>query len=140
MTEDPGLVDAEGLAVNWLVSSADLAEVVGDRVSTELPASFAAEARVQLFRVGGVPADDGPQHLDRPNLQVNAFGPTKAQAWAVAALVVRRMLAAPRGVHDQGVVTKAHRVVGPTWSPDPETDIPRYVLGFVLHVHPHRGA
>jgi hypothetical protein len=130
------LPDVESLLVTYLKADAGIAALVDQRVSTELPASFAPEGRVQLFRTGGVPDnDDIPGHLDRPSIQVNAYGETKAEAYDVAAETIRALLQAPAATHTGAVITKATRILGPTWSPDPETDTPRYLLGFTFAVH-----
>lgn len=130
------LPDVESLLVVYLKADVGVSALVATRISTELPASFQAQGRVQLFRTGGVPDDDDiPGHLDRPSIQVNAFGATKAGAWDVAAETIRALLQAPTATHTRAVITKATRVLGPTWSPDPETDVPRYLLGFTFAVH-----
>jgi hypothetical protein len=131
------LVDAEVLLVAYLRADSGVAALVDTRVSTELPAGFRAETRVQLFRTGGVPdPSDVAGHLDRPSIQINAFGATKGQAFMVAAETIRAVIAAPKATFAGAVVSHATRVLGPIWSPDPDTDIPRYILGVVLWIHP----
>lgn len=130
---------AEELLVAYLRADAAVAALVGTKVSTQLPKTFKAERRIQLFRTGGVPnPNDVPGHLDRPSIQLNTFGATQAEAWAVAAETIRAVLAAPAGTFPAAVVTHARRVLGPIWSPDPDSDppIPRYITGVVLWIHP----
>lgn len=140
MPELRTIANIEGLLVTYLKADAAVAALVATRVSTELPKTFAKQNRIQLFRIGGVPdADDVPGHLDRPSLQFNAFGATRAGAFSVAAELIRAVLAAPKATFSGAVITSATRVLGPTWSPDPGTDpdpVPRYIVGMVLSVHP----
>lgn len=129
----------EELLVAYLRADAGVAALVGTRVSTQLPKTFKAEKRIQLFRTGGVPdPGDVPGYLDQPAIQLNTFGATQAEAWAVAAETIRACLAAPHGSFAGAVVTHARRVLGPIWSPDPDSDppIPRYITGVVLWIHP----
>lgn len=138
MPELRAIVDAEEILLNHLkADTAVTALVPASRITTELPKSFTKQSRIQAFRTGGVPdEDDIPGHLDQPSLQINAFGSTKAQAHAVAAEAIRSVLAAPAATHSGAVVTHARRVLGPTWSPDPPTDTPRYIIGVILWIHP----
>ena len=136
------LVDVEGLLVDYLEQDAGLGALVGGvgdaaRVSTELPAGFVPEGRVKLVRIGGTPSGtDAAEHLDRAVVQLDGFGATKADAFDVirAALVALRR--APSAAHVDAVVTSVDRISGPTWSPDPETDAPRYLLTVAVTVHP----
>lgn len=133
------IVDAEQLLIDHLLADADVAALVDTNVSAELPEDFGPQARIQLFRIGGIPnPGDVPGHLDQPSLQLNIFGATKAEAFDVAAQAIRATLAAPAATHAGAVVTGARRVLGPTWSPDPGTNPPvaRYIVGVVLSVHP----
>lgn len=131
------VVDIEATLVAYLGADVSLTALVDDRISTELPAGFTAEARVRLFRVGGAPAAGDPAgYLDRPSVQFDCFGATREQAWDVAAESVRAVLQAPSATHTGVVVTGARRTLGPTWQPDPDTDIPRYLFTAVLWTHP----
>lgn len=137
MPELRNLVDAERLLVTYLLADDGVAALCGTRVTTELPKTFTKQARVQIFRTGGVPdPKDVPGHLDRPTIQINAWGATKESAYDVAAETIRAILAAPKATHSGAVVTHANRLLGPVWSPDPDTDTPRYVIGAVLWIHP----
>ncbi len=131
------VVDIEATLVAYLKADAAVAALVGTRVSTELPAGFTAEARVRLFRVGGAPSPDDPAgYLDRPSVQFDCYGATREQAWDVAAATLRAALEAPAATHTGVVITGTRRTLGPTWQPDPDTDIPRYLLTAVLWTHP----
>jgi hypothetical protein len=133
------LLDVEAFLVARLKADAGaLHALVGDRISTELPKSFPGhgEKRLQLFRVGGVPdPGDGPGHLDRPSVQLNAYGTTKAEAFDVAQAALGVVLELEGTAADGIVVTRAFRNLGPTWSPDPAAGAPRYLLGVILNVH-----
>jgi hypothetical protein len=130
------LVDVEALLVAHLSSDAGVTAIAGDRVSTELPADFEPEARIQLFRVGGAPLDQETQHVDRAVVQLNVYGASKAEAFDTARAALRALLLARSTPHELGAVTHVERLTGPTWSPDPTTDAPRYLVTMAITVHP----
>lgn len=139
MPELRSIVDAEAALVAYLRADAGVAALVGTRVGTQLPKTFKAETRIQLFRTGGVPDPaDVPGHLDRPSLQINTYGATKEAAFGLTAETIRAILASPRASVSGAVITHARRVLGPIWSPDPDSDppVPRYITGVVLWIHP----
>lgn len=126
------LVDAELLAVTGLRATADVATLVATRVYTEIPPT-PTYPLVRVVRIGGVPTI--AQHLDPARLQIDAWGTTKYQARTVAA-TTQAALHAMVGVHNEGVVTAVEDDLGLSWSPDPETDVARYVFGVVMYIHP----
>lgn len=137
------LVDVEALLVAYLGSdpslSAELDGSVDDpRVATEVPADFpAAGAKfLQLFRATATTADPGTGHVERAVVQVNGYGSTGVEAFAVIAAAYRALLDAPAADHLLGVVTAVERIYGPTASPDPANDAPRYTSAFAVTVHP----
>lgn len=134
MPETRNLVDVERLLVAALRADAELAAIVDTRVSTELPGSFVADQRLKLSRVGGSDLD-GAGYLDRALVQLDAYGATKGEAFEVAATALAALFRA-RGAHAGAVLTRVERVSGPAWSPDPETDIPRYLATVAVTVHP----
>lgn len=136
MPEISELVDVEALLVAHLSSDAGVTAIAGDRVSTELPAGFEPEARIQLFRVGGAPLDQVTHHLDRAVVQLNVYGASKASAFDAAREALAGLLRARSAAHPLGAVTHVERLTGPTWSPDPATDTPRYLLTVAITVHP----
>lgn len=138
------LLDIEAFLVARLkADTGALDTLVGQKIATDLPPSFPAhgEARLQLFRIGGPPdPGDGPGHLDRPSVQLNAYGASREQAFDVAKAALAAVLALEGTTADGVVVTRAFRNLGPTWSPDPPTGAARFLLGVVLHVHAARAA
>jgi len=133
------LVDVEALLVAWLSADAGvLALAAATDVSPELPAGFPSSGRpfVQAFRASATTVDDATGHLERAVVQVNVYGSSRENAWDLAAQTYRAVLEAPSAAHPAGVVTNALRISGPSWSPDPITDAPRYTLSFALTVHP----
>lgn len=141
MPEALDLVDVEGLLIDFLPYDPDLGPLVGGpgvgaRISTELPASFRAEGRLQIFRVSSTAADGGTEHIERALIQVNGYGADKREAFTVTAAALRALRRAPSVAHEAAVVTDVARVTGPTWSPDPSTDVPRYLSSVAVTVHP----
>lgn len=136
MPEITELVDVEALLVAHLSSDAGVTAIADDRVSTELPAGFEPEARIQLFRVGGAPTEAVTHHIDRAVVQLNIYGSTKAEAFDTARAALSGLLRARSAAHPLGSVTHIERLTGPTWSPDPATDAPRYLLTVAITVHP----
>ncbi|MGH9001914.1 MAG: hypothetical protein ACRDYV_02180 [Acidimicrobiia bacterium] len=128
-------VDTETLVVDYL-GTVDALDGVG--ISTELPRDWTAGDRhVRLSRIGGIPADN-VGHLDRARIQVEAFGATGEDAFAIAgeALLALRLLPGSAFVYAGAVVTAVDQDLGLASLPDPETDAPRYLFGVVLYVHP----
>ena len=84
------LLDTELAASRWLRADPEVVGLVEDRVYTELPGGKEFPM-LRVFRVGGAP-DTWPYHLDRADLQIDAWGGSKRQASdliraAMAALV-----------------------------------------------------
>jgi hypothetical protein len=134
-------VDLETVLVGALEQDAELGALVGGtgnaaRVSTRLPSTFADETRVKLERAGGG-ARGWPDHIDRALVNLHAYGPTDAQAWAVAAALVVAVNRLEGEVVAGGVITATERLLGPSWLPDPDADnAPRYLLQFAVTAHP----
>lgn len=127
------LVDAELLAVNYLRATAEVAAIAGSRIYTEIPPT-PTYPLVRVTRIGGVPTIR--QHLDVARLQIDVWGQTKFQARTLAATVQAAMWAAV-GSHAEGVVANVEDDLGLSWSPDPDTDQPRYVFGVAVTIHPN---
>lgn len=144
MPDSRMLVDVEALLVSHLLLDVDLGALVGGpgaggRISTELPPEFADEDRVKVSRISGTEDDGEAGYLDRAIVQLDAYGATKEAAFAVVRQVFRATRAARSSVHAGAVVTAVERVSGPSWSPDPDTARPRYLLTVALTVHPTAG-
>lgn len=127
------LPDAEQLAVDWLKAHTDIDALVGNKIFTALPKDPTYPCLV-IRRLGGVPAIR--EHLDRARLQIDAWGRTKYEARQAAAAAQAALHEMPPATHTQGVVTAVEDDLGLTWSPDPVTDRPRYIVGVLVYLHP----
>lgn len=139
MPEVRAPADIESVLVAYLKADVGVTALVpAAQISTELRRLFDdEETYLQLFRTGGPPdPDDTLGYLDRPSVQVNAFGGTKPEAWDLAAETVRALSQTPTASHAGAVITAATRILGPLWSPDPDSDAARYIIGFTFTVHP----
>lgn len=135
-------LDLETVLVGELEQDATFAALVGGvgnaaRISTKLPSSFTKdEARVKLARAGGAPVG-WPEHLDRAIVQADAYGPTELAAWAVAADLVRAMVAIEGRTVAGGVITAVERILGPSNVPDPDAgNAARYLVQWAVTAHP----
>lgn len=128
-------VDGEALVVAHLKADPALDALgVADRISTRLPPDFTAQKRIQIERVGGLPVDPETARVERIRIQVKGFGATKEEAYDVAAAAFVSLRKAAK-THALGVVTAVRQDLALQWSPDPETDAPRYLFGVVLYCH-----
>lgn len=135
MVEPRPIVDIEQVLVAALGVDTALADVVDDRIGTRYEPDYDGQAAITLHRSGGTPTDPGTERLDRPIIDLAAWAPTKGEAFTAAAVAICAVVRSA-GVHDSAVITGAERISGPTWSPDPHTETPRYLITFALHVHP----
>lgn len=122
--------DAEQLVVAYL------ADRLGDgvHVGTELPEDL--EAAVPVVAVSLVDIDEVLDFvLEDPVLDVEVLAADKAAASDLARLTSAHMKAMP-GV--QGLGARVYRVERQAyvWLPDDVTELPRYVLTFLLRVRP----
>lgn len=135
MPEFPTLVDVEAVLLAFVAADAGVTALDAE-VAAEVPASFPSSGApfVQLFRVGGTDAGSG--HLDRAVVQVNGYGSSRPEAFDVLRAAFGALLRATTAALDDAVVSDVLRLSGPTWSPDPITDAPRYTLSAAVTVHP----
>lgn len=131
----PRIPDIEAIVVKTLNESEQLTELAGPSfASTELPAG-ASLPRIRVTLSGGGPVVRGWLHA--PRVTIEAWAESKAEAFDLAveaAFVLENTL---DGAHlPEGTVTSFVQETGLSWSPDPATKTPRYLLGFVAHVHP----
>lgn len=135
MAEFADLVDVEAVLLAFVAVDADVV-ALGAGVSAELPSDFPGdgEAFAQVFRVGGNDVANG--YVDRSLVQVNGYGSTRPEAFDVTRAAVRALMRATTATHSGAVVSDVLRLSGPTWSPDPITDAPRYVVSLAVTVHP----
>lgn len=133
------LPDDEALVCGWLAGRPEMA---GIAVADRLPDGYdGTQLVVAVTRIGGAMDRDagGGQWLDRPRLDVDCHGPTKAAAKDLSA-IVRALLAIARfDDHSAAgaVWSDTTEDVGPQWLPD--TDYPeagRYLLQISVLIHP----
>lgn len=131
------LVDVEALLVALLNADADVVAQAGaDSVGTELPPELDEELPyLQLWRLPGSIVTDETQRLERARIQFASWGATRAAALDVARAACKALGEAP-GKHDAGIVTAVDLETTPYWSPDAETDTPRYLFVAAVYVTP----
>lgn len=135
MGEFARIPDVEALLVNALLAHATVAAMVSTKVSTELPTTFPDGKRLKLSRIGGTPVDEDTEYLDRPLIQLEGFGATKADAFDVTAAAMTALLSFAGKTYTEGTVTKVLRLSGPAYAQDPDTETPRYLLTVAVYVH-----
>lgn len=132
------LPDVEKLVIHYLLSVDELADLVDDRIGSRKDGPF---PRVTVTRLGGS-AGPIPAHLDAARIEVEAWanhakeGGGKGSANLVARTAQAAMYEMVNASHEEGVVTDVECVLGPSWVPDQVTDRPRYILSFIVRVHP----
>lgn len=128
------LPDAERVLSAWLREQPEVAALLGERVYTAYPARAGDAPLVLVRRFGGEPPFPTPLVLDLANVQADAYGGTKAQAWEVAATV--RAVCAARGRGDTTGPTILVRTV--RYLPDESFNPPRprYVCDLDVYVRP----
>jgi hypothetical protein len=116
----PVLPDAEDVLIQWLSAQSAL---VGVTVCSSLPISYDGSQRVvRINRLGG-PADF-LGHIDRPRFDVDCYGPFKASAWDLTALVRRLLLTdLIQGANLSQwscSISNVREDVGPQWLDEPD--------------------
>lgn len=128
MTEAQPYVDVERLLVQWLGSQLNC------RVVTDLPANLEQQVPLlQIQRIGG--ADTRPG-LDFAGLDVDAFGPDRGSAVALAEKarhVLRFRL--PGTQIDSAVFTRVDTTEAPSFRPYDNTALRRFGATYRLVVH-----
>lgn len=132
MSELRLMVDVEKLVIAYLLTIDELDDLVDDRIGSRKDKPY---PRVTVTRVGGGPGPM-PAHLDPARIQLEAWSETKVEANQVARTAQAAMYAMVNVAHEDGVVTDVECTLGPSWVPDPLTSTPRYVLDFIVRVHP----
>ena len=123
------LPDIEAALIAWFKADPEVIAVVPrNKISTELPTPFVAENRIQLFRTTGGPVDAETEVIDRPVVQINSFGSSKGTAFDVAQVVTGSLKGAEGKIQGDVTFYLSERLTGPGWSPDPSTDVPRYLM------------
>jgi len=128
--------DFEAVVVGILNDSASIEALAGANcASTELPPD-AQLPRIRVTLAGGTPQVRGWLHAVR--VSIEAWGETKMSAFDLIAEACSVLENVGEGaLFDEGVVTSLTQETGLSWSPDPTTKTPRYIVGFVGHIHPN---
>lgn len=131
MAEPILFVDAEQVLADWLRAEL-VARGTNVPVSTRVPTSRPAQF-VRILRTGGA------RHslvTDAAQITVESWATSEPAAASLAQLV-RALLGSAPGRVAAVVVYRVTEFSGPANSPDPETETPRYVQTFEIHL---RGA
>lgn len=138
---DAEAVIADYLAAQFAASTASAATfpLSGISVGDRLPATYdSSEPAVTLDRLAGPPGPV-PVWSDVAHLDIRAYGPVKATAYALIAQI-RPLLFAARYLGAAGaVIQSVDEHVGPQWLPDPDGDYPEsgyYLLQVAVTLHP----
>ncbi len=130
------LVDVEALLGNYLRADPDVTALAGTGVSPELPPELDSELPyLQLWRLPGSTVTDETQHLERSRVQFASWAVDRADALDLARAACAALRDAT-GSYSEGIVTGVELETTPYWSPDPDTDTPRYLWTAALFVHP----
>lgn len=133
------LVDVERLVIQYLLGVSEVTAMVGTRVGSRKDKPY---PRLTVTRVGGSPGAI-PAHLDAARIQVEAWAPAesdgggKGLASSIARTASAAMYDMVNASLEGAVVTDVRCVLGPIWVPDPVTHLPRYLLDFIVRVHPY---
>lgn len=126
--------DVEAMLVGYLSADAEVIAAVGaDAVSTEIPPG-AAMPRIRLTLSGGDPTIPGWLHNVRVNIE--AYADTKPAAFDAIAAVLERAEALTNTIQSGIVISVCEQETALAWAPDPLTELPRYIVGIILTVHP----
>lgn len=141
------LPDAELMVRTFLVGRTAISDLVGTddngevRVYTIIPNPSPSTAFVRLIRVGGTPL--ARRGVDRPIIQLDAYGGTKAQARTLAATIGRE-LEALDGVTVAGGTVQGIEPGAGRYIPDPDLTTERgrarerYIVDVTLTTRPDR--
>jgi hypothetical protein len=131
------LPDVERLVSSYLRAHTRVAALVADRVYTAFPAEAGAEPLVLVQRIGGTPPLSHPLVVDEAQLQVDAYGGSKAAAWLVFSTVLSAFDELEGAVRPEGTVA-AVRQGSIRWQPDDTftPSRPRYVGDLTLTTRP----
>ena len=134
MTPADLIPDAERVLAAWLRAQPEVAALVAERVYTAFPRRATPDPLVLVRRFGGEPPIPSPLVLDLANVQADAYGGNKAQAWELAATVRWVCATRARGTTSgPTVLVRAVRFL-PDESFNPPR--PRYVCDLDLYIRP----
>lgn len=128
MTEALPYVDVERLLVPWLGSQCQC------RVLTDLPADL--ERQVPLLQIARVGGNDIRPGLDVVGLEVDAYGPNRGSAVALAENARHALrFVLPNTQIDGAVFTRVDTVEAPAFRPYDNTGLRRFGASYRLVVH-----
>ncbi|WP_431792737.1 hypothetical protein [Microbacterium paraoxydans] len=119
--------DAQAMTRQFLLPVVAPHRVVGT-VPAERPATF-----VRAWRNGGSASN---RVVDRPQITVEAWAPDSVAAFELLEACRTALLNDHRRMP---LVRRVEEIAGPYWSPDPDTDTPRWRLTVQLTVRARRG-
>lgn len=131
-------VDVEGLVASFLREQAEVAELVGVRVYTDLPHNRVYPL-VLVQRSGGTP--QGGFTLSEAQVRLDLYDESHLAAQNLASVVVSVLNSRLPGPHDLGCVS-AFTAASKRYDPDPEAADrqgharPRYVIEASVYCHP----
>jgi hypothetical protein len=132
------MADVERMVIQYLLTVDEVTDLVGEEIGSRKDKPY---PRLTVTRVGGSPGPI-PAHLDAARIQVEAWAPKpsdgggKSSANEIARVAQAAMYDMVNASHEDGVVTDVECASGPLWVPDPITALPRYILDFIVRVHP----
>lgn len=123
------LVDAEGAVRAWARANTAIAAAFTGGIYFGPPEGTVTFPLVRLQRIGGGPVP-GDTPIDEAVISWLVWGTNKAQAAAAAMTLVSQIESMLCGTAmGAGAVGLGARVtLGPVFSPDPDTDRPRYIV------------
>lgn len=140
-------LDMESHAIAYLKTIGRLTALVPvDMISGKLRRKLVAgDTALRVRRIGGL-AVDSQGWLVRYRLQVDAFATTELEAFEIAKIAdaelrgLAGVLLAEQTIEGTtiaaAVVTEAGKDLAILNSPDPDSDLERYLFGSVLYAHP----
>jgi len=132
------LPDSELVCVNYLLKKQSVIDIVGDKVSTQLPRDIVYPF-LTLTRIGGNTVE--PIWLEESDIQVSSWAQTKREAFVLASTARAALLDMGYGYRDDvegAYVTGVKDMSGLLWMPDDSQTkpIPRYLFGISVYLHP----
>lgn len=129
MTNGP--VDVEAIVIDYLNANLTATTAAGS-FPARIPRAF-----VKVGRAGSAFVDRHSARLERVRIDLDARGGGRPASFDVASAAVAALLALNDTpyAHAAGVVTAVEVELGPTHSPDPETDAERYIATVAVFAH-----
>ncbi len=122
------LVDAEDVAKAWVLST-DVAGMVSNKVFLAMPVG-APNPCITLSRVGGAPPQGSATNEDIARISFTVYGPTRPVAKNISKALASELVSVSEGnpVLTSAGMMDVSELISWIWSPDPQSDAPRYIL------------